>query len=99
MKKHQLSSSVIGRPIPGDEELSKQFPPPGAEPVTMTDLAVMDGQARLKTERLYLLQHNRGLPIVRQDGKPISRNDKCPCGSGRKFKACHRNDRDYQTVR
>jgi uncharacterized protein len=26
---------------------------------------------------------------VRRDGPKVGRNDPCPCGSGRKFKACH----------
>lgn len=65
-------------------------------------MVLIDGQARrLATERakkLYVLQHNDGQPIRRQEGRAIGRNDPCPCGSGRKFKQCHRNDKDYQTI-
>lgn len=28
---------------------------------------------------------------VRVDGRPIGRNEPCPCGSGKKFKNCHLN--------
>ena len=27
--------------------------------------------------------------IVRQEDRKIGRNEKCPCGSGRKYKRCH----------
>ncbi|MCB1611648.1 MAG: SEC-C domain-containing protein, partial [Xanthomonadales bacterium] len=30
----------------------------------------------------------RGEPIVRGSAK-VGRNDPCPCGSGKKYKACH----------
>ena len=30
----------------------------------------------------------RGEPFVRRD-KKVGRNEPCPCGSGKKFKACH----------
>jgi hypothetical protein len=26
---------------------------------------------------------------IRREGKQVGRNAKCPCGSGKKFKACH----------
>jgi uncharacterized protein YecA (UPF0149 family) len=26
---------------------------------------------------------------VRRDAPKVGRNDPCPCGSGKKFKACH----------
>jgi len=29
---------------------------------------------------------------VRRDGDKVGRNDPCPCGSGKKFKACHGKD-------
>jgi preprotein translocase subunit SecA len=28
---------------------------------------------------------------VRNTGRKVGRNDPCPCGSGKKFKACHMN--------
>lgn len=31
--------------------------------------------------------HEKGVPIKREAPK-VGRNDLCPCGSGRKFKAC-----------
>jgi uncharacterized protein len=31
-------------------------------------------------------------PTVRREGPRIGRNDPCPCGSGRKYKACHGRD-------
>ncbi|HLW38830.1 MAG TPA: SEC-C metal-binding domain-containing protein [Brumimicrobium sp.] len=40
-----------------------------------------------ESKRLYKLIHNYGQP-VRFNPKP-SRNDICPCGSGKKFKKCH----------
>ena len=27
--------------------------------------------------------------IQRQEGRKIGRNEKCPCGSGKKYKRCH----------
>ncbi|MYC31343.1 MAG: hypothetical protein F4X65_14855 [Chloroflexi bacterium] len=27
--------------------------------------------------------------ILRQEGRKIGRNEKCPCGSNRKYKRCH----------
>ena len=27
--------------------------------------------------------------LIRRDAPKVGRNDPCPCGSGRKFKACH----------
>ncbi len=27
--------------------------------------------------------------ITRQAGRKIGRNEKCPCGSGKKYKRCH----------
>jgi preprotein translocase subunit SecA len=65
-------------------------------------MILIDGQARRHAaaaqERVFVIQHNDGQPIKRQEGRAIGRNDPCPCGSGRKFKQCHRNDKDYQTV-
>ena len=36
-------------------------------------------------------------PIVR-DNKKIGRNDKCPCGSGKKYKNCCMNAGKYETT-
>ena len=29
------------------------------------------------------------LPTVKFEGRKIGRNERCPCGSGKKFKKCH----------
>ena len=29
--------------------------------------------------------------IQRHEGRKIGRNEKCPCGSGKKYKRCHGN--------
>ena len=29
--------------------------------------------------------------IVKNEDKKVGRNEKCPCGSGKKFKHCHGN--------
>ena len=31
-------------------------------------------------------------PTVKRDSPKIGRNDPCPCGSGKKYKACHGKD-------
>ena len=41
-----------------------------------------------KKKALYLEQKKSG--TVRREGKKIGRNDPCPCGSGKKYKNCHR---------
>ncbi|MDD3183402.1 MAG: SEC-C metal-binding domain-containing protein [Alphaproteobacteria bacterium] len=40
--------------------------------------------------------HKRGLPFVR--GTKIRRNEKCPCGSGKKYKYCHGNSTTSSTL-
>jgi uncharacterized protein YecA (UPF0149 family) len=34
---------------------------------------------------------NNGLAVNKKEEKKIGRNEKCPCGSGKKFKHCHGN--------
>ena len=33
------------------------------------------------------------LPLSESDGRKVGRNDPCPCGSGKKYKKCHGEDR------
>ena len=40
-----------------------------------------------KTRQLVNIIHNNGKPV--RFYKTPSRNDVCPCGSGKKFKHCH----------
>lgn len=69
------------------------------EKLGLVGTAIMDGQAKAAAQkRVFTVQHNNGQPIRKQEGNAIGRNDPCPCGSGRKFKSCHRTDKDYQTI-
>lgn len=47
-----------------------------------------------KKRDLCVACHNRehGQVTVEYTGQRISRNQRCPCGSGKKFKDCHRSD-------
>jgi preprotein translocase subunit SecA len=68
----------------------------------MVDPAVREAQQpkslskqQLKTERNDLLSQSHSntqqkeKPQPVKVGKKIGRNDLCPCGSGKKYKACH----------
>lgn len=44
-----------------------------------------------KTVRSNLKKKFENVPIV-NSGRKIGRNEKCPCGSGKKFKACHQRE-------
>jgi uncharacterized protein len=45
--------------------------------VTVADLADLTRERRYKVD------------TIKRDGPKVGRNDPCPCGSGRKYKACH----------
>ena len=36
-------------------------------------------------------QKNENVEKISQENKKVGRNEKCPCGSGKKFKHCHGN--------
>jgi uncharacterized protein len=59
------------------------------QPLADFDAALDDLMAA--TVELWDLTVDRRFAVetVRRDGPKIGRNDPCPCGSGRKFKACH----------
>jgi preprotein translocase subunit SecA len=42
--------------------------------------------------------HVEGNPAASGDFARVGRNDPCPCGSGRKFKRCHGDPRNQETV-
>jgi len=50
----------------------------------------------LPSPRTATLRHNDGKPlrriVIEYDGRTLTRNTRCPCGSGRKFKACCMDD-------
>jgi uncharacterized protein len=59
------------------------------QPLTDLDAAIDDLVAA--TVELWDLTAERRFAVatIRRDGPKVGRNDPCPCGSGRKFKACH----------
>jgi uncharacterized protein len=59
------------------------------QPLTDLDTAIDDLVAA--TVELWDLTAERRFAVatIRRDGPKVGRNDPCPCGSGRKFKACH----------
>ncbi len=46
----------------------------------------------------HVESHVEGNPAAAGDFANVGRNDPCPCGSGRKFKRCHGDPRNRQTV-
>jgi uncharacterized protein len=58
-------------------------------PLTTLDAGIED----LVNATVELWDHTSkarfAVATVRRDGPKVGRNDPCPCGSGRKFKACH----------
>jgi len=72
------------------------------EPMTEEEIAETERRQREAAERQKLkLQHDEMSQLERtqedvktekpyvRSGKKVGRNDPCPCGSGKKFKACH----------
>lgn len=61
--------------------------------VTFTATSVQDGRFQLLTERSRFLRHEDGWRYMDGDARyeklAVGRNEPCPCGSGRKSKACH----------
>jgi uncharacterized protein len=59
------------------------------QPLSDLDAAIDDLVAA--TVELWDLTAERRFAVatIRRDGPKVGRNDPCPCGSGRKFKACH----------
>jgi uncharacterized protein YecA (UPF0149 family) len=71
---------------------------PGVVPTIITDIGVSLPVAgdllELTDERIY---HTKAIDYVDEWNKTqekmfrnIGRNDKCPCGSGKKYKNCHK---------
>ena len=60
-----------------------------------SDDVALDGDALEAMKRMGYIRKTR--PIVR-DNKKIGRNDKCPCGSGLKYKDCCMNSGKYETT-
>lgn len=78
-------------PDPDDPEASAQ-PIPDEERDAAIDAmvdAVLDVHEVLRPAREKALGPTSP---VRRDGPRVGRNDACPCGSGRKYKACHGRD-------
>ena len=48
----------------------------------------------INKDAIQPLRENRpdqvGLPAAKANGRKVGRNDPCPCGSGKKYKRCHR---------
>ena len=59
------------------------------QPLTDLDAAIDDVVAA--TVELWDLTAEARFAVatIRRDGPKVGRNDPCPCGSGKKFKACH----------
>lgn len=56
----------------------------------------MNNQTKLSPENIRrLMQLQNRKPIVRKNAK-IGRNEKCPCGSGKKFKNCCLSSGKYE---
>jgi preprotein translocase subunit SecA len=59
-----------------------------------TTIDALEREFQKKKERELLAAKQAGAPAEsapaqRQTGEKVGRNDKCPCGSGKKFKNCH----------
>ncbi len=73
-----------------------QIPMPDPEQVRAAEEQQRTDYSRMRTEREEVASQPRtNAPAqpprqepVRSD-KTVGRNDPCPCGSGKKFKACH----------
>ncbi len=78
--------SAMSVPTAGSATLAPSAPPaPGRAPATGGALAAMQrGRERAATQNQ---QAGPPAPIVRKQQK-VGRNDPCPCGSGKKYKAC-----------
>ena len=66
--------------------------PRKAEQLDALRHTVFEAQEAIRTGQAVHHHHHhgeeRGTPFVREMPK-VGRNDPCPCGSGKKFKACH----------
>jgi uncharacterized protein len=60
-----------------------------AHPLTDLDAAIDDLVAATVTLWDATAERRFAVATIRRDGPKVGRNDPCPCGSGRKFKACH----------
>jgi len=65
---------------------------PTRAPSTTIDRLEREFQAK-KTRELEMARQagaaTADAPVQRKSGEKVGRNDKCPCGSGKKYKACH----------
>jgi preprotein translocase subunit SecA len=53
------------------------------------NIANVTYQAPTETGEVAILRGPDGVPADDYEGARVGRNDPCPCGSGKKFKACH----------
>jgi preprotein translocase subunit SecA len=64
-----------------------------AEAVWMAGTAVHEAAPRaLSADQQVLTNSGQGdkkIEPIRNRGEKVGRNDPCPCGSGKKYKACH----------
>jgi uncharacterized protein len=76
-------------PAQSDEEVSYAKALDLEHPLTSLDMAIED----LVGNVVELIELGRrelvAVAPIRREGQKVGRNDPCPCGSGRKFKACH----------
>ncbi len=78
-----VSESAANRRAPVEMK-AVHTPAPSRAPEMNTEIA------RLQQAAIENSQHreNRPLEPIRNRGKKVGRNDPCPCGSGKKYKAC-----------
>jgi preprotein translocase subunit SecA len=95
---HELAAANATRmpaPTPAQTAPARQ-PIPLPQRATSTTIDALEREFQKKKQRE--LEHARsvGAPSTeangahpRRTGEKVGRNDKCPCGSGKKFKQCH----------
>ena len=90
----QPTAQQINPPAPQSQQPAQQQAAPTVPTrAPSTTIDALEREFQQKKARELELSHAAGAPASevapRQAGQKVGRNDKCPCGSGKKYKACH----------
>jgi len=94
MLQQQANSARLAAPAPAEAPAPAPAPViPTRAPSTTID--ALEREFQKKKARELEMSRQAGAaatataPVQRKAGEKVGRNDKCPCGSGKKYKACH----------
>ncbi|HEX3927524.1 MAG TPA: preprotein translocase subunit SecA [Gemmatimonadales bacterium] len=88
--KIQVTAQAPVPPPPRAQTATLSAPPePGADELFSAPATRTVGAAPPRISTQLGSTGPRAAQPVSADGKPIGRNDPCPCGSGKKYKKCH----------